>query len=199
MTQDPMRGARWLRQLVLGATLALVPLTGSAAEDPFAWEDLPLPPGLVAAQLTCFGSSRFVYAPALGNTPQDVTVTLSSLYSGCLALSGQGVSSVSVQAATTTFSGVTCSEVLSTAPERITLVWNNGTSSVVVLAPAEVNAEETTTTVSFTGKVVEGSFKGMSVARSSTYVNTDLGSRCLSSGGLGDANVFSLLVLTQPR
>lgn len=198
MKQEKMRAARWLRHAVIGAGLALMPAVARAADDPPG--DTPSPPALMASmQMTCFGSSHFAYAPAMGRTPQDVTVTFTSLYSGCLAMMGQGISSVSVQTATTHFPGVTCSEVLSSAPDSLTLVWNNGTTSVVSLAPAEVNIEETTTTVTFTGKVLEGNFKGMSVARSSTYVNTDLGSRCLSSTGLADANVFSLLVLTQPR
>lgn len=198
MKQDQMRGARVLRAGVLGGLLTLAPVMGAAAED-VPWGQPTLPPGLAAMQLTCFGSSRFTYVPAMGPTARDVSVTLSSLYSGCLALAGAGVSSVSVQTATTTFPGVTCSEVLSTSPDHLTLVWSNGTSSVVSLAPAEVNIEETTTTVTFTGTVTAGTFKGMSVARSSTYINTDLGARCQSAPGLLDANVFSMLVLTQPR
>ena len=193
-----MRGARWLRSAVIGGLLTLMPSSGGAASA-VPWGDLPLPPGLLPTQMTCFGSSQFGYAPAMGSAPQDVTVTYSSLYSGCLAVSAQGISSVSVQAATARFSGVTCAEVLSSAPERVTLVWNNGTTSVVALAPAEVDVEETTTTVTFTGKVVEGTFKGLAVARSSTYVNSDLGTRCQSPTGLTDATVFSLLVLTQQR
>ena len=51
--------------------------------------------------------------------------------------------------------------------------------------------------MTFTGTVTEGRFKGMNVARSSTYNNADLGPRCQSETGLADANVFSVLVLSQ--
>lgn len=188
MKRSQKRSGLRLGPLLAGGLFVLLPQTGEAQ---------PVEPTLVSAQVTCFGTSRFSYTPALDGTPRDVSVTFSSMYSGCLAVMVQGVSSVSVSASSRVFPGVTCTEVTSSAPEQLTLVWNNGSTSVVTLSLAEVDAEELTTTVTFTGTVSEGRFKGMHVARSSTYNNTDLGPRCLSETGLADANVFSILVLSQ--
>lgn len=187
--------ARGLAGALVGSLFMLMSAEGGASErDPEPRERAAL-----AMQVSCFGSSRFVYTPAMSNSPQDVTVAFSSLYSGCLSVLAQGVASVSVVPTRTSFSGVACGEVLSSAPEELTLLWNNGAVSVVSLAPAEVDEEATTTTVTFTGTVVSGRFAGMAVARASTYLNVDLKNRCEGPTGLTEANVFSVLVLAQPR
>ncbi len=194
MMRNQMRNARGLWGALVGGLLMMAPAGTRASE-----KSPPEERAALGMQVSCFGSSRFVYSPALTSTPQDVSVTHSSAYSGCLAVMAQGVASVSVLPSKTTFSGATCDDVLGLAPEQLTLVWNNGTVSVVSLAPAEVDAEATTTTVTFTGTVVSGRFAGMAVARASTYVNTELKNRCEGATGLSDTNVFSVLVLAQTR
>ena len=111
MKRNQKRSGQWLRNTLAGGLLALVPEASGA--DPST---------LVPSQVTCFGTSRFSYEPALGDTPQDVSVTFSSMYSGCLAVMVQGVSSVSVSSSTRVFPGVSCAQVTSSAPEQLTLV-----------------------------------------------------------------------------
>ena len=173
--------------------LTLVPGPAALASES---ESLWTPLAAGKTQVTCFGSNRTVYTPPVSEVPQPGSMRHTSRYS-CLSVFGASVSSATVAATTVDYVGYTCDEVLSSGPERFTLVWNNGESSEVELAPAEVDTQETTTTVTYAGVVVAGKFKGVEAVRSWSFLNTDLSSRCRSATGLPETNVFAIFVLAR--
>lgn len=173
--------------------LTLVPGSGALAAEPVSlWTQLTAG----KTQVTCFGSNRTVYTPPVSDVPQPGAMRHSSRYS-CLSVFGAPVSSATVAPTTVDYAGYTCDEVLSSGPERFTLVWNNGESSDVELVPAEVDTQATTTTVTYSGVVVAGKFQGVEAVRSWSFLNTDLTSRCRSATGLPETNVFALFVLAR--
>ncbi|OJH39614.1 hypothetical protein BON30_19195 [Cystobacter ferrugineus] len=178
---------------MLGAWLALFPGTGAFAAEPVnPWAHLV--PSDTA--VTCFGSNRTVYSPPISSVPQRGSMSHSSHYS-CLTLVGPAVSSAAVAATSVDYPSYTCDMVLGSAPERFTVIWNNGEHSELSLASAEVDVQATTTTVTYSGEVVAGKFKGQGAVRSWSFRNEDLWERCLSPEGLPEANVFTILVLTR--
>jgi|GEM_PF-6074650 len=196
MNKHHMWNARWPRRAVTGGLLGLVMMGGGLAR---AAERLPTLDGqpLPKIQLSCVGSARTVFSPALSSSVQSGSMTLLSRYGGCLSLTGQGVSSGTVSTITDSFQNYTCTDALGCSTEKVTVTWNTGEQSELSLQPAEVNEEATTTTVSYTGEVVKGKFKGLSVVRSFTYLNSDLRGRCLSVTGLTETNALTLLVLAR--
>lgn len=192
MTMHHTRSAGWGRVALVSGLLQLW-APRARAEEP------PPRPLAQEAKLTCLGSSRAVFRPALGPTSQNGSMSLSSRYSGCLSLSGQGVSSATVTSLVVPFSQYTCLDALGSAPERVTVTWNTGETSVLSLQAAELDEERTTTTVNYVGEVVEGKFLGLTVVRSFTYLNSDFTTRCQSATGLPETNAFSLLVITLPQ
>ena len=194
MKTSHMLSARLLWSVMTGSGLALVPGSGALAAEPVSpWDPL----GPSRTQVTCFGSNRTVYSPPVTAFPQSGSMTHSAQYGVCLPAYGQSISSATVAATTVDSVDYTCNEILSSAPEHVTIAWDNGERSELSLATAEVNVQATTTTVTSSGEVVNGKFKGMSAVRSWTFLNTDLTTRCRSSGGLPETNVFALLVLTR--
>src|SRR6218665_3533332 len=184
MNKHHMWNARWPRRAVTGGLLGLVMMGGGVER---AGERLPTLDGqpLPKIQLSCVGSARTVFSPALSSSVQSGSMTLLSRYGG-------GASSPP-----TTHSHSTCTDARGCPTEKVTVPWNTGEQSELSLHPAEVNEEATTTTVSYTGEVVKGKFKGLSVVRSFTYLNSDLRGRCLSVTGLTETNALTLLVLAR--
>ncbi|MBM7114941.1 hypothetical protein [Archangium primigenium] len=148
-------------------------------------------------RLTCVGSARTVFSPALSPTSQSGSMTLSSRYGGCLSMGGQGASWANVVTTTSAYQNFTCSDALGVASDTVTVTWSNGEQSVLSLQPSEVDEEATTTTVSYEGRVVSGRYQGLSVVRSLTYLNADFTTRCASDTGLPETNAFSLLVFAE--
>jgi hypothetical protein len=193
MKTKPRWSARSVRGAMIAGGLALMP--GSQA---VAAESAVSPWSRLAAgntQVTCLGSNQTLYSPPVTSTPQGGSMTHASRYS-CLSVFGASVSSATVAATTVDYLGYTCDEVLGSGPESFTVVWRNGESSELLLAPAEVDVQATTTTVTYSGEVVGGKFKGVEAVRSWTFLNSDLTSRCASSAGLPETNVFAILVLS---
>lgn len=147
-------------------------------------------------QVTCFGSNRTVFTPPLSDALRPGAMHHTSRYS-CLSVYGPPAASASVATTTVNYLGYTCDELLSSAPEHFTVVWNNGEQSEVLLAPAEVDTQETTTTVTYSGVVVDGKFKGVEAVRSWSFLNTDLYRRCRSDTGLPETNMFAIFVLAR--
>ncbi|ATB27182.1 hypothetical protein [Melittangium boletus] len=196
MNKRHMWNVRGPRRAVTGGVLGLVMMGGGlagAAERTSPLGEQPLP----KVQLTCVGSARTVFSPALSPSSQSGSMIFSSRYGGCLSLGGLGVSSASVSNTADSFKNYTCTDALGSPPEKVTVTWNNGETSELSLQPAEVHEESTTTTVSYTGEVVKGKFKGFSVVRSFTYLNSDFNGRCLSTSGLTETNALSFLVLAR--
>ena len=193
MKTSDRRSAWSFRSAMVSGGLTLLMGTQALAAEPVSlWSRLTAG----NTQVTCFGSNRTVFTPPLSDVPQPGAMHHTSRYS-CLSVYGPSASSASVATVTVNYAGYTCDELLSSAPEHFTVVWNNGEQSELVLAPAEVDTQETTTTVTYSGVVVDGKFKGVEAVRSWSFLNTDLSRRCRSADGLPETNMFAIFVLAR--
>ena len=182
-------GARFVRNVVMGVLLSLVPLSGPAV----ASERLSLLPLVVTCPLGAV-STRFT--PGLRNTAQrDVSVRTESAYDGCLTLLGDPVSSAqAVEEQSLAYPS--CGAVRTGVTTRTTLKWDTGDSSTLSLALYAVDVQGLLTIETYNGTVVEGKYQGAQAVRTITYVNTDFTGGCLSVHGLTEAQGISNLVLT---
>ncbi|WP_196943301.1 hypothetical protein [Streptomyces sclerotialus] len=132
--------------------------------------------------VTCpVGSQTGHYQPGLTYEPRQVSFTAEGNVSGCVDLTGNGLSGASF---TTSGSG-TASCTSGSVSNRTTYHWSDGRSSTVVGTGAINVKPNGSTVLVLTGTVESGLFTGATVVQTKTLLNTDLGA-CLSPTGLTD-------------
>nr|BDT37387.1 hypothetical protein MFMH1_70560 [Myxococcus sp. MH1] len=141
--------------------------------------------------VTCVGSVSSNYSPPLTNTPQDVNVVGSAVYSNCL---GGGVLTASSPTGGS-FPDYSCQGLLQMGSSPAVLTWNTGETSTLVQTRVVVQGAGTSVTVLLLGSVTSGKFAGATSVRAFEFLNTDLDA-CYTPEGLSRLSGPSTLTLT---
>ncbi|MEU6117219.1 hypothetical protein ABZ840_22100 [Streptomyces sp. NPDC047117] len=116
------------------------------------------------------GSQVGTYSPGLEYQPQNVAFRTSGNVSGCVDLSGSGISGASFS----TFGQGTASCLAGSVSNTTTYRWSNGQTSTV-RGTGAVNAKPNGVTVLvLTGTVESGLFTGATVVQTKVLLNSDL-------------------------
>ncbi|MBD0745996.1 hypothetical protein BG418_30645 [Streptomyces sp. CBMA152] len=144
------------------------------------------------ADLTCLvGSQTGHYQPGLTFTPRPTSFTGQGSVSGCVDLTGHGITGASF---TTQGSG-TASCLTGTVSSRTTYYWSDGRSSAVRNTGAIEVKPNGITVLVLTGTVESGEFTGATVVQTKTLLSTDL-TACLTPQGLTSAGGPVTVTLT---
>jgi hypothetical protein len=109
----------------------------------------------------CIGTQNQTYSPALTATTQDVSFTARTVLSSCPTTSDQSITNGSF---TINGSGPLSCVDGGSVISQLTLAWNNGeTSTVVLFSPLDLKPDGVTAVVSY-GSVISGKFYALPVA-----------------------------------
>jgi hypothetical protein len=139
------------------------------------------------ALMACpMGMGQMNFTPALTSTPQDATVTTAINYGTCWLRRGLTRTSATASSENP-FPAALCDAAPSFVPQRLTLTWATGETSVLELTYEKTEVRGVTTVATFSGPVVEGRFQGSTATQAWAYSTPDLSSACLAPGGLARA------------
>lgn len=190
MNKNQGAGARFVRNVVMGCFMLLLPRVGWAEGSGSV--NVEILPTVVTCPL---GAVTTTYSPGLRNTFQPISSTTQSTYDSCVTLLGEPV--VSATAIDHTASqGRTCALVHFNEASHTTLRWNTGESSEVTFTLNGVDVQGLLTIETYNGQVLSGKYAGATIVRTNTYVNTDLTDGCFSVEGLTQSRGVSTLTLT---
>jgi hypothetical protein len=184
-------GARFVRNVVMGMMLSLVPLRGAAA-DPLGLRDSLLP-----TVVTCpLGAVSTVYTPGLrGTGPQNVTQFTEAVHDTCVSLLGEPVSRATAIEEKRHVSA-SCGPLSRGDISEVTVQWDTGERSTLELTVTSVSVDGLATLEVYNGTVKDGKYRGAQVLRTVTYLNTDFLGGCASVRGLTEAHGVTNLGLT---
>ncbi len=136
-------------------------------------------------------SQTSTFTPPLTNTPQPVTVQVSTQYGPCTAASAPGLTSGSRTAAIS-YPNRSCLDLLDSSPLTFTITWNTGQKSTIS-GNTTATVVGAALVVTVTGNVTSGLFQGGSVIQTVTGPATDI---TLCTLGLGTvSSIYSLVTL----
>lgn len=185
-------GVRFVRNVVMGMMVSLVPLQGAAA-DPL-WGDTLLPNVVTCA----LGAVNTVYTPGprTATGEQTVTVFSEAAHENCLSLLGEPVTRATTLEESYRV-GPACGGPLHRGElSEVTVHWDTGETSTLDLSVTKVSVDGVFTIEAYTGRVKDGKFRGAHVLRTVTYLSTDILGGCAPSRGPTEVHGMSNLVLT---
>ncbi|SEU18176.1 hypothetical protein [Stigmatella erecta] len=147
------------------------------------------------ALMACpLGLGEMTFTPALTGTPQNASVSTTINYGVCWARRSLTRTSATASSENV-FPAALCDAAPSLAPERLTLKWENGETSVLELVYEGTEVRGMTTVATFSGSVVEGRFQGASATQAWAYPTQDLANACLAPDGLARASALVSLAI----
>ncbi|GAA0463610.1 hypothetical protein [Streptomyces olivaceiscleroticus] len=158
--------------VVLGVLLGVLGPVSAAGARPVS--------AAAPAGISCpVGSQVGTYTPGLTYEPREVAFQASGNVSGCVGLSGNGISGASFSATGHGTASCLAGSVSNTA----TYHWSNGQTSTVTGTGAINLKPNGVTVLVLTGTVTSGLFTGATVVQTKVLLNSDL-TACASPGGL---------------
>ncbi|WP_405657887.1 hypothetical protein OG379_00095 [Streptomyces sp. NBC_01166] len=158
---------RFSRCLRAGLAVMLLSVLGIVATAGSADADSPL--------VACTGSQNSNHSPGVTNVPQTVTVDSVTSYTCVLPLLG----SVS-HTEHSVVPGLSCPNLLNTAPGAVTLHWSDGQSSAFSFTQ-NLEAVNGVTTLIRLGSITSGRFAGHTVTETLVGASLNL-TACASTG-----------------
>lgn len=137
------------------------------------------PAQAASVDVSCTGSEVANYQPGLTLTGKAVHTSVSGLLSPCASSDPHIVSGTYAQTFTATLS---CTTLVAGLNATRVIHWNNGQSSTFTYHRT-INNVAGQTTVTFTGAISAGRFKGATAVEQAIFVTPNV-TQCLTRGGL---------------
>ncbi len=154
------------------------------------------PAHAAVADVTCTppGSVVVTYSPPLTLTPQNVTITVNSLYTPCISSTVPALTS-GTSNFTFTATNRSCANLVGAASAAPSVTWNTGQSTTMSLN-STANIIGGVYTVVTSGVVTTGLFAGDTVVQNATGPGTDILLCLLGLGSVSSVYTLGTTVIT---
>ncbi|MBZ4397134.1 hypothetical protein [Myxococcus sp. AS-1-15] len=186
-----------MREIASCLMMSLLLVSGQVSAEPSVEGGASPREVLTLAVVTCpVGGVQIRYNPPLRDTPQDVRIQGEGVFSNCVTVLGERVTS-----GTTGTDGVrqgySCADLLGIVPVPAgQLVWNTGEVSTFRLTQISARVDGPLLVVVQSGTVLSGKFEGAQAVNTIAFAATDLDA-CRSPEGLPRMSGNQTLVLTK--